>query len=236
MSRAPRNDPFDAFLAEIFASLTQGAAPQRQAPPEKPPAAATVAATVAAPQGADALYAAIAANDEKSFLAALDAGANVNAGKGRALRIAAENKNYPFMQELVIRGADIRLAIGGLKERQEEIAPMLRQQQDAIARELNSAITGGRRGLELETLRRAIDQITQRRQPTAEAQEQARNAATIKLLEEYHEIFFREIAPLENLRLQRRILAGLREVKEALSEKTLDKKKLPAPKAFGPGK
>jgi hypothetical protein len=211
-------DSFDAVISDIFMRLAASRqARQAEAQPEPRPQ------TPASPLDAE-LLAAIAAGDKARFAGALEAGANVNAEGGRPLQVAAENRNFAAMQELMIRGADIQLATASLKAEQKEFESRRNVDREALERILRSPHRGAS-----DPIAALLKQLEASIPPVADPARYKKNASTIALLDEYHAIFLREIAPLENLRLQREILKELRALKEELTGTKLDKPKLKAP-------
>ncbi|MDE1151827.1 MAG: hypothetical protein PW788_04740 [Micavibrio sp.] len=157
----------------------------------------------------DLFLAAISNNDIVIFKKALDAGADVNYANGQPLQRAAQQRNFLFMKDLMVWGADVAYA-----------AEALRREQSAIPRTRRTNDWGEPTGYSYKN--------------KTDKARYGDIAATLKTLEDYQKRFISDIMPMESLRLQHESLKELRALKremtEALHGTTLDKKRLPAPK------
>jgi len=157
----------------------------------------------------DLFLSAIDNDDTVIFQKAIDGGADVNYANGQPLQRAAMARNFLFLKELMVRGADVNYATEAMKREQNNI-PRRRKTNDW------GEPTG----------------YTYRNKD-----EKARYTdltAAIKTLDDYQKKFINDVMPMESLRLQHETLKEIRalrnEITTALHGKALDKKRLPAPK------
>lgn len=157
------------------------------------------------------LITAIRTNDSRLFRRALDAEADVNHAGGKPLQEAAFVRNYLFMKELMVSGADVSHAVEGLK-----------QEQGGIQRRKKNDQWGDPAGYTFKN-----------------KDEKARYAvlgATMKMLDDYQKTFIKDIMPMESLRLQHETLREIRAIKKELYESIhgvpVNKPRIRAPKTF----
>lgn len=158
----------------------------------------------------DLFLSAIDSGDKYVFDRALEAGADVNYARGQPLQRAAGTRNFLFMKELIIRGADAADAIGSMETEQSGI--QRRQKKDQW---------GDYTGRYTYKSRQDEDRWKQL-------------GASIKTLKDYQKTFIADVMPLESLRLQHETLQELRALKrdvaEAIHGKPMNKPRLKAPR------
>ena len=157
------------------------------------------------------LITAIRTNDSRLFKRALEADADINHAGGKPLQEAAAARNFLFMKELVVSGADIPHAVEGLKAEQANIQRKRKTDSwgDHVGYTFKNKVEKARWG-EINTL--------------------------VKTLEDYQKKFIAEIMPMEQMRLQhetlREIRAIKREIYEAIHGVPVNKPRIKAPKTF----
>ena len=233
---APPTPPrgFDNAIEQLLAAMAEAEAraPRPAATPKLPE-----------PTGFDAaLIAAVVQNDGAGVRDALKSGANPNVNQGKPLQLAGENKNFALVKELVIRGADVAIAIEGLKTEKNALQPMgpaiplhdpmVRQALMSLVTVINPRVA--RVGdAELTTLMGELNRQRASIKPMSReaARRSQQNDATIAALQDWQTRFLKDIAPLEILRQQRRILDEIEDMKRDMAPQKLDKPKLTLPKA-----
>ncbi len=224
---SPYDDAFTSAAERLFRAIAASET-RRPAAAPAPPALSSADA---------ALVDAVRQGDLTAIAAAVTNGADLNAGGGMPLRVAAETGKAALMQELVLRGAEVSVAVAGLREEKKLAAPKSIRRDDpgvrAALEELIGALAPGSSpyGLSDRDVGALIDQIDQQRGqlslPGAKRVKQI--DATIAVLENWQTRFLKDIAPLEILRQQRRILEELADLKREIAPKTLDKPKMKLP-------
>ncbi len=157
------------------------------------------------------LLTAIRTNDSRLFKRALEADADVNHAGGKPLQEAATARNFLFMKDLVVNGADIQHAVEGLKAEQAAIQRKKKYDQwgDSDGYTFKNKFEKARWS-EISTL--------------------------AKTLEDYQKKFIAEIMPMESMRLQHETLREIRAIKKELYEANhgvpVNKPRIRAPKVY----
>lgn len=160
------------------------------------------------------MLAAIAADDHRTFYAALDAvRGDINAHKGAYLRAAADARNMLFLKELTLAGADIPYATAETERERNAIQKNTYWDDDIE------------------------DVVTRFANPADEARYKTLSQG-ISTLNSFQQTYTQHIAPDEMLKTQQRILKELEELKRDVTElrdgKPLEKGLFAAPAALRP--
>ena len=157
------------------------------------------------------LLSAIRTGDSHVFKRAIAAEADVNYAGGKPLQEAAAARNFLFMKELVVNGADIPHAFENLKA-----------EQAAIQRKKKYNEWGDSTGY---TFKNKVEKARW-----------SDIATLVKTLEDYQKKFIAEIMPLESVRLQQETLREIRAIKKEIYEANhgvpVNKPRIKAPKIF----
>lgn len=234
----PRYSPppprgFDRAIEHLLGALAE-ADMRATRPAPRPP--------LPEPTGLDAaLVEGVRNNDAAAVQAALKAGANANVNQGLPLQLAASSRNFSIVKELVIRGADVPVAVASLYAEKSALQPATSQlsaKDPAVRQALLSLITAiNPRASHVGDAELAALMTELNRQRGSLVPANATNArrcqqidATITALNDWQTRFLKDIAPIEILRQQRRILDEIEDMKRDMAPQKLDKPKLSLPK------
>ncbi|TAL33046.1 MAG: hypothetical protein EPN97_09615 [Alphaproteobacteria bacterium] len=237
-SRDPLTLAMEQLMQALAKANARAGAGASAAPP--PPAAPLSAADAA-------LMNAVATGDIPAIAAAVAGGADVNTGNGKPLQLAAHREDAEAMKELVILGAEVSIAIAGLKNEQAALPSRGTLAQRANDPEVRAALQdlmealvprGGRYRISdqdvLQLLKELDKQSGGGSLPSQNGKRQQEIAAAIATLGNWETHFIKSVAPVETLRMQRKILDALAEMKLEFTQKTLDKPRLAAPRKTEP--
>lgn len=236
----PRSrDPLVLAMEQLAQALASANERALKAAPPVPAAPLTPADT--------ALLEAVTKGDIAAIAAAVAAGADVNTGTGRPLQLAAQRGDENVMKELVILGAEVTTAVRGLQAMQGVLATrkasVLQRAKDPEVREalqdMMEALVprGSRYRVSDQDITQLLTELDRQGGGIFSSQDQAQyktNQAAMEKLQAWERHFIQAIAPLETLRMQRKIMDTLAEMKQEITQKPLDKPRLAAPKKPDP--
>lgn len=193
------------------------------------------------------LMEAVSKGDIAAIAATIAGGADANAGKGKPLQAAAARNDESAMKELVILGAEVSIAVASLQEMQEalnarKIPVQLRARDPEVRAALQTlmeaiAPQGGRYRISDKDILQLLTELDRQGGGVLSSPDESqgqRNQQMIHTLQAWEKKFIQSIAPVETLRMQRKIMDALAEMKQELTQKTLDKPKLAAPRKTEP--
>lgn len=209
--------------------------------------AAPTASAAPLPAADAALMKAVEQGDIKGITSTVAQGADVNCDMGLPLQLAARRNDAQAMKELVILGAEVVTAASSLQKKRDTLAmrrqPLQVRAQNPEVREavqgLMETVTppGPKYRVSDKDILQLLTEIDKQGGGMLSSQGDAEYQGVqqaLNTLQAWERQFLQSIAPVESLRMQRKILDALADLKEELSQKSLDKPRLSPPRKSEP--